>query len=440
MRGGLRLETKVRRDGSGLETAPTEHQPEVARRDVRRVFDRYVAERQREAELQAAAERAAAERAAADRAAAKRAAAERARWEAEHAARAEVRDAERQCLEAEAARRTVERERELEQARAAEAERDRARRLSEREAAEFYAARRYERAEWDRMPDRVRRSFREYAGELRDPEYYSYRTGRDLFYVTRYTTSGGRRVEIITDAEGRLVDRIEVSDRPPPVVEVRERDVTWDREHGWDRGRERVSRHWIPAEARRALDETARAAGTRTTSASSARGGRSTPPGTRRRRAGASRRARDGGGSGGRDGYDVRPGCAAVTRRAYRKRPEFRQEFSAGPGAVSQTDRRGVEARGPGSKSNSALRAVAKRSANGWCSKIAPSGAVLRPTAQSTFAAPLIETPKGGATLVTPRLPVGRRRGPRLPGIFTLSADRANQSVVGSPVCPSSHL
>src|SRR5436190_2165360 len=76
--------------------------------------------------------------------------------------------------EEESYRRAVERARELERLREEEAARDHARRLSEREAAEYWGGRRYEKIGVDDMPFRVRRELRELTAGTTDPDYYRF--------------------------------------------------------------------------------------------------------------------------------------------------------------------------------------------------------------------------------------------------------------------------
>lgn len=225
---GLRLETRVRRDGSILRIKPTAVQRDVDPRHVGRLFAEYTAKREHR-------ELTDAER----------------RQIAEDLARIE---AERHAAEAEAARARAAAEREA-RAREEAAAHERARRMSEREAAEWFGGRRYERVAFDDLPGHVRRALREESRDTTDVEFYAFRRAGDIFYATQFTTGTGRRVEVLVNEDGRVIDRVEVWERPAPGRDVRDRDAAWDRDRGWDRDRERVSRFSVPAEARVTLDE-----------------------------------------------------------------------------------------------------------------------------------------------------------------------------------------
>jgi hypothetical protein len=236
---GLRLETRVRRDGSGAVVTPTRNQPDLSKREAERAFDQYVAARKGAPEPRLSeVERARLE---ADRA---KAEAARARDEADRARR-----------EALGSREAVERQRAALLRREEEAREDRARRLEERDSADFYGGRTYRAVEIDTAPFEVRRTLRDLSRNGSNVDYYAFRKRGDFYYAVQYTTPGGRRVEVLTNEDGRVIDRVELADWELPSRDIRDRDNAWDRDRGWDRDRDRISRYWIPGEARTALDD-----------------------------------------------------------------------------------------------------------------------------------------------------------------------------------------
>jgi hypothetical protein len=222
---GLRLEMKVRKDGGFINVEPTKNQPDLRKEDVKRYFDHYVAEREGRRHV-----------------------------EVEHVKVVEVRPDIRYRPEDEAAyRAAVDRARDAQRLRDEEAAHDRARRMSEREAAEFYADRRFERLDLARTTYGAGSALRDASRDGTDVEYYRFTKAGAPFYAAKYTTPRGRRVEVIVDEVGQPVDRIELYDRPLVRADIHDRDIAWDRDHRWDR--QEMNRLWLPDRARAALDD-----------------------------------------------------------------------------------------------------------------------------------------------------------------------------------------
>lgn len=235
---GLRVESKVKKDGTVAKTRRTAKQPKLreaeAKREFRRLKDAHWGKNDGRVwdELTEALEEA------------------RQDLEEERAKLA----GERQQFEADR-RRAQEYWRDAQRRREEEAQRDRARRLDGRDYDDHFGSRRYGRAYLDDMPSDARRAIRDQTRDAEDVEYYRFtKNGRD-YYGAQFTTSAGRRLEVTTDEDGRTTDRVVVSDYAGARRDVRDRDFEYDRGRGWDRDRSRLTRERLPRDVREALDD-----------------------------------------------------------------------------------------------------------------------------------------------------------------------------------------
>ena len=230
---GLRISTRVRRDGKVVRSQLLKSQPVLREREARREFARYR-----------------------DQLASR----EVRQWTPDDGRAFEegLRDLQedREQLAAERQHLEAERQRKWDRRREEEARHDRARRLDDRDYDDYFGSRRFDgRLDERNLPSDVRRALRDATREAQDAEYCRYAKGGRDFYCVQFTTPAGRRVEVTADEEGRLVDRVLVTDYAGAHGDIRSRDDEYDRGQGWHRSRVRTNRERLPRDARDALDE-----------------------------------------------------------------------------------------------------------------------------------------------------------------------------------------